>query len=89
MPENGCRHQRTVSLPSLASALPKHFLQKLPLLSSEPGGVHSGKKPKGAEGQRYSKVLFPVALHRSSGFGSGIKRISGNRPPLTAQPSPQ
>tara|TARA_Y100000310_G_scaffold313654_1_gene362255 strand:+ start:12760 stop:13020 length:261 start_codon:yes stop_codon:yes gene_type:complete len=61
MPENGDKHQETVALPSLASALPQHFPMKLPLLSSEPGGFHFSKKSKGAEGQRYDNGCFPAA----------------------------
>ncbi len=58
VPENGSKYQKTVALLLLASAFPLHFLMKLPLLSSEPGGIHLNKKSKGAEGQRYGNGFF-------------------------------
>jgi len=89
VPRNGDKHQEKVALPSLASALPKHFLMKLPLLSSEPDGFHLNKKPLGTEGQRYSNGFFMAQMPRFLGFSPGVKRISSNRRPLTPRPSPQ
>ena len=76
-----CR--RLLSLPS------KHSLLLLPLLSSEPGGFRSSKKPKRTKAHRMQQWLFPTALNRSQSFGPSMKRISGNRGPLALQPSPQ